>query len=300
MFARVATREDIPILLEIFNEHQVHVAPTLGTSGPDWAEDFLQGFPDPYPGWILSDSPEGRPFAIGNLNPSANARRFQADISIRPTVNRIGEVISFFREKAEEYAKGWDFWITCNSSDQPYRQALEEQGFKVNRYYNTLRRVLADDKEPITPDGVTLRKVDLASDKDMKIWHDLRQDAFANHFGFVPRPFEHFLEIMRRDPMMRISEVHLLFESLVPAAYVWINDEAAHELTGYIANLGVAHAYQGRGYGEFLLRRVLAGYAARDFKFVDLGVDTGNESGALRLYEKMGFKKVTTWVQYEH
>lgn len=300
MFARIATAEDFDLLLEIFNEHSMHVAPELGTNGISWAEDFIQGFPDISPAWILYDTEESEPFAIGNLNPSANARRFQADISVRPSVDRIPEVISFFRDKALEYGDGWAFWITCNDNDEPYKRALVDQGFKVNRYFNTLRRELHSEAEPEIPAGLSIRLVDLSSDADMRDWHNLRLDAFSKHFGFIPRPFEEFAEIMRRDPVMKISEIHVLYESETPVGYLWINDEVAHELTGYVANLGVAHAHQGKGYGQYLLAKAIAGYAARDFKFVDLGVDTGNESGALRLYEKMGFKKVTTWVQYEN
>lgn len=299
MFARVATADDYELLLEIFNEHSMHVAPQLGTNGISWAEDFIQGFPDPSPAWILSDTDDGEPFAIGNLNPSANAKRFQADLSIRPTVPRIPEVLSFFREKAKEYGDGWSFWITCNDADEPFKAALNEQGFTVNRYFNTLRRELNNEAAPALPEGTSIRLIDVDDDADMKIWHDLRMDAFSKHFGFVPRPFEQFVAIMRRDQLMKISEVFVLFEGDTPVGYIWINDEVAHELTGYVANLGVAHAYQGRGYGEYLLGMALARYADRGFKLVDLGVDTGNESGALRLYEKMGFGKVTTWVQYE-
>jgi len=75
MFARIATAEDFDLLLEIFNEHSMHVAPELGTNGISWAEDFIQGFPDISPAWILSDTDDSEPFAIGNLNPSANAQK---------------------------------------------------------------------------------------------------------------------------------------------------------------------------------------------------------------------------------
>ena len=299
MFARKATAADIDLLLEIYNEHSMQVAPELGTNGVSWAEDFIQGFPDPSPAWIISESEGSEPFAVGNLNPSANAKRFQADISIRPSSGKIDEVITFFRDKAKEYGDGWSFWISCNDNDENYKKVLVNQGFKVNRYFNTLRKELNGEIEPLAPEKVTTRLMDIDSDTDMKIWHDLRKDAFSKHFGFVPRPFEEFLRIMRRDQIMKISEVYILFEDDLPAGYIWINDEVAHELTGYVANLGVAHAFQGKGYGEYLLRKALALYTARDFKLVDLGVDTENQSGALRLYEKLGFRKVTTWVQYE-
>jgi len=299
MFARQATQEDISLVLEIFNAHELHIEPELGTNGIEWAEDFIQGFPDPHPAWILSDSEGSEPFAAGNLNPSANAKRFQVEISLRPEVDRVDEVLRFFKAKANEFAQGWDFWIDCNLKDKKFIAALEAQGFKVNRYFNGLRRELQGETEGLLPEGVRTRVLDFSKEEDMRIWHNLRLDAFEGHFGFVPRPFEQFLEIMLRDPLLKITEVHVLFEQGLPAGYLWINDKEAHELIGYVANLGVAHAYQGKGYGEYLLHKALAIYSKRGFKYVELGVDTANQSGALRLYEKMGFRKVTTWVQYE-
>jgi ribosomal protein S18 acetylase RimI-like enzyme len=299
MFARKATKEDIELVLEIFNAHEQHLEPELGTNGVEWAEDFIQGFPDPCPAWLISDSEESVPFAAGNLNPSANAERFQVEISIRPEVDRAEEVLKFFREKATEFAPEWAFWIDCNLKDKKFIQALEDRGFMVNRYYNGLRRELQGETERAIPDGVSMGLVDFTKEEDMRIWNNLRMDAFARHFGFVPRPFEQFQEIMLRDPLLKITEVHILYEHGIPAGYLWINDKEAHELIGYVANLGVAHAYQGKGYGEFLLHKALAIYAGRGFKYVELGVDIANESGALRLYDKMGFRKVTTCVQYE-
>ena len=299
VFARRATEADVSLILEIANAHQLSVAPDAGTNNEDWALEFIQGFPEPYTAWILAENEDSIPFAIGNLNPSLNAKRFQVDISIRVGTQRLPEVLAFFRERAEQYATGWDYWITCNSNDDYFIKVLEAEGYKVNRYFNTLRRPVGEVSEPRITENISYRQIDIGSDEDMRIWNDLRLDAFSKHFGFVPRPFESFVEIMRRDPLMAKAIVLVLFENQVPAGYLWVNDEGAHESVGYIANLGVAHAFQGRGYGEWLLAKALAIFADRGFEFAELGVDTGNQSGALRLYEKMGFKLVTSWIQYE-
>jgi len=299
MFAREATTTDIDLVLRIFNEHNMSVAPELGTNGVAWAEEFIAGYPDVNPAWILFDKEGGEAFAIGNLNPNSNSKRFQVDISILPESDRLDEALGFFREQAKGFGDGWKFWITCNLSDERFNQLLIAEGFKVNRHFNSLRRELNSDPEPELPPNTSVRQLDLNSDSELKIMHTLLRDAFSKHFGFVPRPFEEYLEIARRDNLMKISQVYLISENDVPAGYILINDEVAHELTGYVQNLGVSYAFQGKGYGEYLLRKALAVYAARGFKLVDLGVDTGNESGALRLYEKVGFRTVTTWVQYE-
>jgi mycothiol synthase len=299
MFARRATNDDVELVLDIFNSHQLSVAPEAGTNNEDWAIDFIQGYPEPYTAWLLGESEDSVPFAVGNLNPSSNAKRFQADISIRPGVKKLDDVLTFFRDQAKEFADGWSFWTSCNSADEYFHQVLLSQGFKVNRYFNTLRSVITEANEPLLPAGVSYKQIDIFDESDMKIWHDLRLDAFSKHFGFKPRPFESFVEIMQRDPMMAKAIVLVLFENNVPAGYIWINDQAAHEGIGYVQNLGVAYAFQGKGYGQWLLAKAIKLFADRGFHSAELGVDTGNESGALRLYEKMGFKLVTSWTQYE-
>jgi mycothiol synthase len=299
VFARQATEEDVELILDIFNSRQKVVAPESGTEGEIWARDFIQGYPDPSPAWLLSESEDSEPVAAGNLYPNSNAKRFQAEISVRPGLSRVEEVVSYFLTMAREQSPDYAFWTNCNQNDHEFNQALSSLGLKVNRYFNSLRRELGDELEPQLPENVSTRLLDIASDEDVKIWHDLRVDAFSKHFGFKARAFEEFLAIMRKDPMMQIAQVHLLFEGDKAAGYIWLSDEASHEQIGYVTQLGVAYDFQGRGYGKYLLSKAISIYAQLGFKHIDLGVDTKNETGALKLYENLGFKVITTWVQYE-
>jgi GNAT superfamily N-acetyltransferase len=57
-----------------------------------------------------------------------------------------------------------------------------------------------------------------------------------------------------------------------------------------IANLGVLPEARGRGLGGHRLRQAFGHYAALGRDRIGLGVDTGNSSGALALYERHGMK----------
>ncbi|MFM8405265.1 MAG: GNAT family N-acetyltransferase, partial [Actinomycetota bacterium] len=57
---------------------------------------------------------------------------------------------------------------------------------------------------------------------------------------------------------------------------------------------------QGKGFGELLLRWALHYYQQLNRKYVELNVDSGNESGALRLYEKVGFKTKQSWQHFHN
>ena len=59
-------------------------------------------------------------------------------------------------------------------------------------------------------------------------------------------------------------------------------------------------AFQGKGLGEALLRHAIQINSELGRSKLCLSVDAGNESGALRLYEKVGMKPISEWHQYEN
>jgi ribosomal protein S18 acetylase RimI-like enzyme len=73
----------------------------------------------------------------------------------------------------------------------------------------------------------------------------------------------------------------------------------AFDKRGYIAYLGVLKEHRGKGFGQALLATALSHFSRRGYIKAELGVDTQNSSNALRVYEKMGFTKVSTWVLHE-
>ncbi len=62
---------------------------------------------------------------------------------------------------------------------------------------------------------------------------------------------------------------------------------------GSIQNVGVAPAHRGLGLGSVLLHRSLTGFQHADQRFATLEV-TARNSGALRLYQRIGFEIVRT------
>ena len=60
-----------------------------------------------------------------------------------------------------------------------------------------------------------------------------------------------------------------------------------------IQNLGIVPEHRGHGLGSVLLERSLAGFYDQGIKFVTLEV-TSHNTGAIRLYRRMGFKTMRT------
>jgi len=92
----------------------------------------------------------------------------------------------------------------------------------------------------------------------------------------------------------------LVFYDGKPAGFVQMANANYHLNGGYVDLIGVAHGFQGLGLGQLLLQHAINFSVDQGREFIELNVDTGNESGALKLYEKLGFKPNSSWVQYEN
>ena len=92
----------------------------------------------------------------------------------------------------------------------------------------------------------------------------------------------------------------ILMDHDEPVGFIVCTDIKKDLNSGFIDGIGVIHRAQGRGYGELMLRWAFAYYAALGRQFVELNADAGNESGALRLYEKVGMKPKHTWQHFKN
>jgi mycothiol synthase len=103
----------------------------------------------------------------------------------------------------------------------------------------------------------------------------------------------------------RFREFYLGGRGFDPSLWLlaWIGDElAGFALTfperpgepelGWVQSLGVGQRWRRHGIGEALLRAAFGALHARGLRRVGLGVDAENESGALRLYERVGMSVV--------
>jgi ribosomal protein S18 acetylase RimI-like enzyme len=93
--------------------------------------------------------------------------------------------------------------------------------------------------------------------------------------------------------------------SAVPGGLVWVAEEGGEMVgelvllvqpeAGWVEVLGVRPSWRGRGIGRALLRTGFAELGRRGLSRVLLGVDAGNETGALRLYESEGMAVRREW-----
>ncbi|WP_010472854.1 GNAT family N-acetyltransferase [Streptomyces somaliensis] len=172
---------------------------------------------------------------------------------------------------------------------------LARRGWRRVRRHHVMSRALsdADRAVPEPPAGLVLR--DCAEEADRRRAHALIQETFAEHFDHRPRTYEQWLDDIGGD-RVDWSLVWIASFGADDAAVLYSRND--RRSTAWIGRVGVRRAYRGRGVAGHLLRHAFATYAALGRDTIGLGVDTLNESGALRLYEAHGMGTryaVDTW-----
>lgn len=139
--------------------------------------------------------------------------------------------------------------------------------------------------EPRWPDDVTLRTYERGDAVAVKALLDEAYSAWDD--VYVPRTQDDWERWMTEhdefDP-----EMWFLVErerELVACALHW----KEHEGRGWVKDLAVRESERGRGLAKALLQHGLRMYAARGVERVGLKVDSRNPTGALQLYERLGF-----------
>jgi mycothiol synthase len=136
------------------------------------------------------------------------------------------------------------------------------------------------------PNEVALRAALNAAFADDPVWHTVTPSNFR----------EFYLRARGFDPSLWV----LAWDGTDLAGFVLGYPERSGDTTvGWVGTLGVGRAWRRRGLGEALLRRAFADLHDRGLRRIGLGVDAENVTGALRLYERVGMRKmrqVDNWV----
>jgi GNAT superfamily N-acetyltransferase len=287
------------VLADLINQHEFLVDPQATPIGSEEAQELIDGFFDPAIAAFIFTEGIAEPSAFYSVNPDATRKRLFTDVYARPGSNLIKEaLIESLKAAAAEFPE-YENWYGANTKDPALREALESAGMHVIRTYWLMKRPLTpSDHVQHSKPGASIRIV--SGDEDMKTWWSLHQDAFSKHFGFAPRPMELWIEQVQESSTMDPEACFILEFEREPAGFVQLANANYHLNGGYVDAIGVAHKFQGKGLGQSLLQHAINFSIEQGREFIELNVDTGNESGALRLYEKLGFKPNSSWQQYEN
>jgi mycothiol synthase len=179
---------------------------------------------------------------------------------------------------------------------------LEGLGFKPERFFFDMRRPLDQPVPEVqVADGLRLTPYDTSYEESLRQAHF---EAFSDHWGWTPPTPEAWRKRSVGARAFRSGQSYVVLDGETVAAYVncfeW---EADTEATGirelYIGQVGTRRAYRGRGLARATLAKVLAEGAQAGYVRASLGVDVDNPTGALGLYERLGFTTHKKFTNYQ-
>ena len=172
------------------------------------------------------------------------------------------------------------------------------------RYFVNLSRSLNGNLPPVeVPDGIRLRTFEPERDAE-DVWR-VDNEAFRDHWGHSEGRLEEFLHWIKM-PHFR-PELWFLAEEEATGEIVglglnvidpdWIAQTGRRE--GYVDTLCVLREHRKRGLGRALLVQSLHALSQADMEAVHLHADADNLTGAMRLYERVGFQVRKTSMAYQ-
>jgi ribosomal protein S18 acetylase RimI-like enzyme len=149
------------------------------------------------------------------------------------------------------------------------------------------------------PDGIKVRPI---CDEDLRKIYDADQEAFRDHWGFVAREDQAF-EAWKNHPEWDrlLSRVGWDGDQVVGMVMIFIPHEhnRSHaKKRAFTEGICVRRPWRKRGVASALIAQCLDALREAGFDEAALSVDTQNLSGALRIYEKLGYevqRKYTTF-----
>ena len=164
-------------------------------------------------------------------------------------------------------------------------------GFVPVQYYFAMTRPLTGLPPLRTVDGIDLVPFDPVRDDEVRRAHNV---AFVDHFGTAERDAYAWQTWFTGQKAFRPELSTLALSDGAVAGYALVYEhEADTAATGvreaYFGQIGVLPAARGRGIASAVIAASLHAAAEAGLDRAGLAVDSNNTTGALRLYEGLGF-----------
>lgn len=188
----------------------------------------------------------------------------------------------------------------CLSSNTGAVVLHEQRGYQPARWFHNMVRDLSAPVPPaVVPPGVEIAGYtpDMAEHARL-----VRNEAFRDHWGSTETSAEswaHFLASGAFRPRFSF----LAYRGAEPLGMLISREhEATTAVTGrrelYIALVGTRAAGRKQGIATALLNTAMSAARADGYDRAALGVDADSLTGAVRLYERVGFTAAHTWTAY--
>ncbi len=244
--------------------------------------------------WLVEND-AGEPIAFSGF--LARGEEFNSWIGVDPRYNGRG-LSTELLERAEQRVRelgGSKLKAGMLTENEAARRLLESHGFReARRFYRMQIDFKGEPPEPAEIEGI---RIATFRPEDARAFHAAINEALSDDWGFVAMPFDEWKKHRLEAPETDISLWFVAWDGSDAAGA--IRCDATKFGGGFVGVLGVRRPWRGRGIGAALLHRAFLEYYRRGVERVSLGVDSENQSGATRLYERVGMRVVSEDVLFE-
>ncbi len=178
-------------------------------------------------------------------------------------------------------------------------ELFERFGYEPSRYWIEMIRDLTD---PF-PEVPRLQGIAIYgwSDVTRAAALEVHNQAFADHWGsepITPESWDHGF-----DEFFLPEASCVAYDGDVPVAYL-VSSMFPHDFEprgrteAWIEGLGTIRSHRGRGIAAALIQEAMARFRDRDLEYAALGADAENLTGAVGLYERLGFTVEQTSITF--
>ncbi len=215
-------------------------------------------------------------------------------------------VLRWIEARMHDVAAGHPAGITktfqsgADEGQAHWLRILEAEGYFPVRWGHLMVRSLAEPIPPCPlPDGLEARPVQEA--EIPVIWR-AAEEAFRDHWGHGEWKDEYLAE-WRESPTFQPHLWQVAWDGGEVAGMVLNRFDEAENVEhdrkrGYTEGICVRRPWRRRGLARGLITRSLVLWRDMGMTEAAHGVDTQNATGALQLYESLGYKAVKTFVTY--
>lgn len=205
------------------------------------------------------------------------------------------------RAKAEDPNVAVSMWTHAEEQEFAHRSLLEARGFAPLRHYFLMRRDGLDDlPEAPLPDGIVLRPV--TSDQYRAIW-DAECEAFQDHWGARTQTEHDYQGTFGHSGLdTSLWAVAWDGDDVAGVVQTWIWPDENVRLgvrRGWLERISVRRPWRKRGLGRAITAAGLQRLHEAGMTEGMLGVDAENPTGALGLYENLGFEIFSRSAAYQ-
>jgi mycothiol synthase len=301
---RPYVESDAEAIADLINTIEAKHGAEAGWTGGELRSLIKAWVRDPATDSRLVVTPDGELVAVGIVSPPPDGGQ-RADMlgGVHPAHQGRGlgrEMLAWQYERVRHLHTDvapdapWHVETGSSVNDRAAIRLFERFGFGPVRYFFEMIAQLDGKRtDQAMPDGLALAPYAPELGKPL---YEAHMEAFSDHWGFQSRAFEKWVLGTVESEEFRPDLSRIAFDGDEIAAYVLAYDNV--EGREYIGQVGTRRPWRKRGVASALISASLAAAVADGKSSASLGVDADSPSGAVGVYERLGFEVKHKFVSY--